>query len=434
MKTVRLSKIFKEIFHLPKQHFLSTVRDSHTAIEGSSDTLRDLVERSNNRKSKDFSKDKTTEKILTDTLSSRNAVAIANIHQTIAGRKRFYNLVGITQSEETNQQIENVMKYSVASLEFIAEMYLEQMLEYETIKTKLKSGLKKGIYKIKEYNVLSEIAKASIYQSLIPVFIYGLNKRLYNITLDGKVLKTPGRLPLSLPNPIIATAIAAEWDAQTDYKKGIQPVTMPLMTLISTSIDQVSIRPDITIDNCMRYLATDSALYFTNDTDRLLLMKQKQNYLPVIKWWNRTFEIDLETTDSMSTKLLHPHEVVNKVKTLLSNMDPYTLTAVQSATYECKSLVLGLAYVCRFLSLEEVIKASRIEEEFQLEIWGVVEGGHDMDRLNNCVSLSSVGCFMSLLYDHEEFGDMMEKWKESIEDNEEDDQNDYEANSHKFQS
>jgi hypothetical protein len=47
-------------------------------------------------------------------------------------------------------------------------------------------------------------------------------------------------------------------------------------------------------------------------------------------------------------------------------------------------------------SLDEVKLASRLEEEFQVEIWGVVEGGHDMDRLNNSVSLSSVVTFMRL--------------------------------------
>jgi ATP synthase F1 complex assembly factor 2 len=51
------------------------------------------------------------------------------------------------------------------------------------------------------------------------------------------------------------------------------------------------------------------------------------------------------------------------------------------------------------LNLDQVKVASRLEEEFQVEIWGVVEGGHDMDRLNNAVSLSSAGVFMRLLWD-----------------------------------
>ncbi len=50
----------------------------------------------------------------------------------------------------------------------------------------------------------------------------------------------------------------------------------------------------------------------------------------------------------------------------------------------------------RHINVQQAITASRIEEEFQTEIWGVVEGGHDMDRLNNSVQLNSVGCFLGL--------------------------------------
>lgn len=41
------------------------------------------------------------------------------------------------------------------------------------------------------------------------------------------------------------------------------------------------------------------------------------------------------------------------------------------------------------LSMEELIECSRLEEEFQAEIWGVVEGGHDLDRLHNKIRISS---------------------------------------------
>ena len=47
-----------------------------------------------------------------------------------------------------------------------------------------------------------------------------------------------------------------------------------------------------------------------------------------------------------------------------------------------------------------------------MEIWGVVEGGHDMDRLNNAVRLSSVGTFMSMYLDHEQIQQQWKRWKE----------------------
>lgn len=92
--------------------------------------------------------------------------------------------------------------------------------------------------------------------------------------------------------------------------------------------------------------------------------------------------------------------------------DHFTLACLQSAIYECKSLILALAYIGRYLTLDQVKAASRLEEEFQLEIWGVVEGGHDMDRLNNGVNLSSSGLFMSLYMDDAKVSDMVKSWNE----------------------
>jgi ATP synthase mitochondrial F1 complex assembly factor 2 len=64
------------------------------------------------------------------------------------------------------------------------------------------------------------------------------NRPMYRILLDGKVLRTPGRNDLHLPSVQLAAAIACEWDMQNN-KKGIQPATMPLMSLAATAIDQV---------------------------------------------------------------------------------------------------------------------------------------------------------------------------------------------------
>ena len=48
------------------------------------------------------------------------------------------------------------------------------------------------------------------------------------------------------------------------------------------------------------------------------------------------------------------------------------------------------------MSVHQATYLSRMEEEYQLKQWGLVEGGHDMDRLNNAVNLSSVSLFWSL--------------------------------------
>jgi chaperone required for assembly of F1-ATPase len=104
------------------------------------------------------------------------------------------------------------------------------------------------------------------------------------------------------------------------FRKGIEPITMPLMTLVSTAIDQIAPHPDITIYNCMKYLPTDSALFFTSDDDRLLLSQQRQNYFPVVKWFNKFFKVQLEVTNSIFKKIDHSPEAIAKIRSYLENM------------------------------------------------------------------------------------------------------------------
>lgn len=172
---------------------------------------------------------------------------------------------------------------------------------------------------------------------------------------------------------------------------------MPMMTLASTAIDQVLEDPQATVANCLKYLHTDSALYFTNEADRILLQKQRESLLPAIQWLDGALGIELSRTHDMANRLEHSEEVIQKVTEAVSSMDHFRLACLQCATMECKSLVLGLALLGGGRALGQVVTASRLEEEFQVEVWGVVEGGHDMDRLNNSVSLASVASFMALL-------------------------------------
>jgi len=55
------------------------------------------------------------------------------------------------------------------------------------------------------------------------------------ILLDGKPVRTPGRVPLALPNTGLAGAIAEEWEAQGET---IDPRAMKLTGLANAAIDR----------------------------------------------------------------------------------------------------------------------------------------------------------------------------------------------------
>ena len=57
------------------------------------------------------------------------------------------------------------------------------------------------------------------------------------ILLDGRPVKTPGRVPLAAPSDSLAGAIADEWNAQDEV---IDPRSMPLTGLANAAIDRIA--------------------------------------------------------------------------------------------------------------------------------------------------------------------------------------------------
>lgn len=62
-----------------------------------------------------------------------------------------------------------------------------------------------------------------------------------------------------------------------------------------------------------------------------------------------------------------------------------------------QSLITAMALFKRHISASEAMELSRVEEEFQIGRWGLVEGGHDLDRVNCRVNLSSASFLLWLL-------------------------------------
>lgn len=142
---------------------------------------------------------------------------------------------------------------------------------------------------------------------------------LYGVTLDGRSLKTPARNNLYFENEYLALAVASEWDSQTNVKLGIQPQTMPFMSIASTSIDATAFDPLPAQITCLSFLPTDSLLFFTNE-DTELLTKQKEVFNPIIQWFESTFDVKLNTSLTMTSRLQHPEQTVKVVKTIIDKL------------------------------------------------------------------------------------------------------------------
>ncbi|KAJ1451283.1 hypothetical protein M885DRAFT_530188 [Pelagophyceae sp. CCMP2097] len=218
----------------------------------------------------------------------------------------------------------------------------------------------------------------------------------FEITLDGRKLRSPARRALALPNETIALAIAAEWDAQEDY---IEPASMPLMGLASTAVDQVVDERGFVVKNVLAYLRTDTVTYFADSEDEVeLLERQERHFLPLLEWLNTEYKIELPQRRGLELyhKKQNPAAASAVAEDIVEAMSHWRLSALQCATTECKSLTLGLALLAHRIDAREADYASRLEENMQIERWGLVEGQHDYDITRSKLRLSSASFFAGL--------------------------------------
>jgi ATP synthase F1 complex assembly factor 2 len=59
--------------------------------------------------------------------------------------------------------------------------------------------------------------------------------------------------------------------------------------------------------------------------------------------------------------------------------------------------VIALSALHGKISLDDTVEAVRLEEHFQIEEWGMVEGGHDIDLADVRVRVHAPVVFMQLV-------------------------------------
>lgn len=185
------------------------------------------------------------------------------------------------------------------------------------------------------------------------------------IHLDQRVLRTPAKQALVLPTRALADMVATEWQAQEEQ---IVPATMPLMQLVSTAVDRIVPHRAAVIVEALRYAETDLLCYRANHPTDLVAL-QSQRWQPLLDWATQSLGARLETTSGL-TALSQAPESLLALQRHMDAMDLWRLTAAQSLTAACGSLVLALATVAGRISGETAWELALLDELFQNQQWG----------------------------------------------------------------
>jgi chaperone required for assembly of F1-ATPase len=187
----------------------------------------------------------------------------------------------------------------------------------------------------------------------------------WTVTLDGRPVRTPRKLPLILPRQAVAQAVAAEWAAQG---QAIVPALMPMMTLASTAIDIVAANPGPAIAEIVAYAGSDLVCYRA-EGPASLVVRQAAAWNPLVAW------VEAQTGERLviSEGIIHHPQapaLLVRVEAMLAALDPLTLTAVHSLTTLTGSAVLALAVMGRQIGEDDAWAAAHVDETWQAEQWG----------------------------------------------------------------
>lgn len=187
----------------------------------------------------------------------------------------------------------------------------------------------------------------------------------YEVRLDGRSLRSPAKSPLILPTQPLADAIAAEWQEQGEQ---VQPDSMVLMQLAATAVDVVAVkRPDIVI-GVAKYAETDLLCYRAEHPD-ILVERQNRHWQPLLDWATHRFDAPLHVATGLMPRP-QPEDALHALFRAVDAYGPWHLSALQSATASCGSLIVALALMEGRLPAEEAFDVSQLDETFQIETWG----------------------------------------------------------------
>jgi len=193
----------------------------------------------------------------------------------------------------------------------------------------------------------------------------------FNVTLDGRPVKTPARKPLWAPNEVIAAALAAEWNGQGAE---IDPATMPLTRMVNSALDGVAAQMAEVEADVAKYAESDLVCYRAADPDRLVVA-QREAWDPYVAFARDLFGARLALIEgamfqAQSAEALSALAAGVRAFVGAGEAAPLRLAGLHTMTTLTGSCVIALAAALRRASVEDAWRAAHVDEDFQIAAWG----------------------------------------------------------------
>lgn len=185
------------------------------------------------------------------------------------------------------------------------------------------------------------------------------------VLLDGRPVRTPGRLPLVLPTDRLAELVAAEWRAVSET---IDPRAMPMTGLANAAIERVAADPAAFAATLTRYAENDLLCYRAESPPELVA-RQAALWDPPLAWASGRYDIHFV----VATGIVHrpqPPATLARIGEAVAALDAFALAACAPITTLTGSIVLALAITEGAMTADEAWAAATIDEAWSAEQWG----------------------------------------------------------------
>lgn len=187
----------------------------------------------------------------------------------------------------------------------------------------------------------------------------------FSVALDGRPIRTPGRLAFAVPHRALAEAVAEEWRGQGET------VVLPAMALTrfsNTAIDRVAGHRAEVIRQVAAYAETDLVCYRADDPPDLI-QRQAACWDPLLDWLAQAHGARLQAAAGIA---LHRQAdgALLALASAVAAFGHFPLAALHMAAVASGSAVIALALAEQRIGVDEAWTAALVDELFQAERWG----------------------------------------------------------------
>lgn len=187
----------------------------------------------------------------------------------------------------------------------------------------------------------------------------------WQVTLDGRPIRTAAGAPQVVPTQILAAALAREWEEQDEE---IDPARFVFRDSADFAIDRIAHDRFETIGQLLGYGATDTLCYRADPEDALY-ERQQAEWEPLLQAIETRGNIRFRRVSGVIHRA-QPDETLMHLRARLDEFDPFTLAGLLQAASLAASLCIALETIGPGSDPQHLWHLASLEEEWQAELWG----------------------------------------------------------------